>query len=76
MPPARASWPSSYDDSLADADEVVSALADALGLGLAALVDAAQDALRADDAVADDLDRATHQVGHGRFGPTPGRGGH
>jgi hypothetical protein len=65
----------SYADSLADAGEVVTALADALGLGVAGLVDAAHDAVRADDEVAAQLERATHQLGHGGFGRLPGRGG-
>ena len=66
---------SSYADSLTDAGEVVGALAEALGLGIAGLVDAAHDALRADDAVAAELDRATQQLGDGGFGHLPGRGG-
>ena len=66
---------SSYADSLADAGEVVTALAEALGLGIAGLVDAAHDALRADDAVAAELDRATQQLDDGGFGHLPGRGG-
>ncbi len=66
---------SSYADSLADAGEVVAGLAEALGLGIAGLVDAAHDALRADDVVAGELDRTTHQLGDGGFGRTPGRGG-
>ena len=39
----------SYADALADADEVLTSLAGALELGVAGLVDAARDALRADD---------------------------
>jgi hypothetical protein len=66
---------SSYADSLADAGEVVSALAESLALGVAGLVDAAHDAVRADDEVAAQLERATHQLGHGGFGRLPGRGG-
>lgn len=65
---------SSYADSLADAGEVVTALADALGLGIAGLVDAAHDAVRADDGVAAELARATHALSQG-FGHLPGRGG-
>jgi len=66
---------SSYADSLADAGEVVAGLAEALGLGIAGLVDAAQDAVRADDTVASELERTTHQLGDGGFGHLPGRGG-
>ncbi len=66
---------SSYADSLADAGEVVAALAEALALGVAGLVDAAHDAVRADDAVAAELERAAHQVGEDPFGPLPGPGG-
>ena len=62
----------SYADSLADAGEVVTALAEALGLGIAGLVDAAHDAVRADDAVAAELDRATQQLGDGGFGRPAG----
>jgi hypothetical protein len=66
---------SSYADSLADAGEVVTALADALDLGIAGLVDAAQDAVRADDAVAAELDRASHLLGEDPIGIMPGPGG-
>jgi len=48
----------SYADSLSDAGDVVAALAQVLGMGVAGLVDAARDALRADDAVAAELTRA------------------
>jgi ABC-type transporter Mla subunit MlaD len=65
----------SYADSLADAGEVVTALAQALGVGIAGLVDAAQDAVRADDTVAGELARATHQLEGDGFGTLPGRGG-
>ncbi len=67
----------SYADSLADAGEVVTALAQALGLGITGLVDAAQDAVRADDTVAGELARTAHQMTEGGFGSTlpPGRGG-
>ena len=64
-----------YADSLADAAEVVTALSATLGLGIAGLVDAAQDAVRADDAVAAELDRASHLLGEGPFGIMPGPGG-
>ena len=63
-----------YADSLADAGEVVSGLASALGLGISGLVDAAQDAVRADDTVAAELDRASHLLGEAP-GVAPGRGG-
>ncbi len=65
----------SYADSLADAGEVVTALAQALGLGITGLVDAAQDAVRADDTVAGELARTAHQMTEGGFGSLPGRGG-
>jgi hypothetical protein len=54
---------------------VVTALAQALGVGIAGLVDAAQDAVRADDTVAGELARATHQLEGDGFGTLPGRGG-
>jgi hypothetical protein len=66
---------SSYADSLTDAGEVVAALAEALGLGISGLVDAAHDAVRADDAVAAELGRATQHLGDGGFGRMPGTGG-
>ena len=59
----------SYADALADAGEVVTALAEALELGVAGLVDAAQDAVRADDTVAAELDRAAHQLGEAAVRP-------
>jgi ABC-type transporter Mla subunit MlaD len=65
----------SYADALADAGEVVTGLAQALGLGVAGLVDAAQDAVRADDTVAGELARTAHQMSEGGFGRLPGRGG-
>ncbi|MCF6376169.1 hypothetical protein L2K70_00955 [Nocardioides KLBMP 9356] len=65
----------SYADALADADEVVSSLTQALGLGVTGLVDAAQDAARADDTVAAELQRTAHQVADEGFGTMPGRGG-
>ena len=65
----------SYADALADADEVLTSLAGALELGVAGLVDAARDALRADDSVAAELDRATYLLGEGPFGTMPGPGG-
>ncbi|WP_416954563.1 hypothetical protein ACNKF0_20060 [Nocardioides sp. T5] len=65
----------SYADALADADAVLTSLAGALELGVEGLVDAARDALRADDVVAAELDRATHLLGQGPFGILPGPGG-
>jgi len=65
----------SYADALADADEVLTSLAGALELGVTALLDAARDALRADDAVAAELDRATHLLGEGPSAILPGPGG-
>ena len=65
----------SYADSLADAGEVVAALMQALEMGITGLVDAAQDAVRADDAVAEELTRATHQLSGEGFAPKPDRGG-
>jgi len=65
----------SYADALADAGEVVTSLADALELGLAGLVDAAHDAVRADDTVVAELDRTSRALDEGPFGSTPGCGG-
>ena len=73
----------SYADSLADAGEVVTALAQAHGVGITGLVDAAQDAVRADDTVAAELARTAHQIAGQTsgetsdqgFGTMPGRGG-
>lgn len=65
----------SYADSLADAGEVVAALAEALGLGIAGLVEAARDAVRADDAAASELTRTSQALGDSGFSPTPGHGG-
>jgi len=66
---------SSYADSLADAAEVVTAIAEALGLGVAGLVEAAQDAVRADDGVASGLHWVAHQVATAPGAPLPGTGG-
>lgn len=66
---------SSYADSLTDAGEVVAALAQALGLGVSGLLDAAHDAVTADDTVASELERTAHQIGDDGFGRMPGRGG-
>jgi hypothetical protein len=65
----------SYADALADADEVLTSLAGALELGVAGLLDTARDALGADDAVAAELDRATHLLGEVPAGIMPGPGG-
>lgn len=65
----------SYADALADAGEVVAALTDALDLGVAGLVAAAQDALRADDTVATELDRTARHLFDDGPGRTPGRWG-
>ncbi|WP_139227628.1 hypothetical protein [Nocardioides alpinus] len=65
----------SYADSLTDAGEVVTALTAALGVGVAGLVDAAQDAVRADDTVAAELDRTTRHLYDDGPGRTPGRWG-
>ncbi|WP_210439012.1 hypothetical protein [Nocardioides xinjiangensis] len=65
----------SYLDSLTDAGDVVFALTDALDLGVSGLVDAAQDAVRADDAVASDLDRTVHLLGQDVPAIPPGQGG-
>jgi len=64
-----------YADSLADAGEVVTALAEALGVGIGGLVDAAQDAVRADDTIAAELARTAQQISGEGFGSMPGRGG-
>ena len=61
-----------YADSLAGAEAVVSALVATLELGIAGLVDAAQDAQRADDTVATELDRVAHLLQHDRGGPATG----
>ena len=66
---------SSYADAAADAGEVVAALAEALQLGVTGLVEAAQDAVRADDTVAAELARATHLVSDDGFGRPPGSAG-
>ena len=66
---------SSYADSLTDAAAVVAALVEALDLGVSGLVEAAHDAVRTDDTVAAELERAAHEVSDGGFGPLPGPGG-
>ncbi|GAB3017856.1 hypothetical protein GCM10011376_01600 [Nocardioides flavus (ex Wang et al. 2016)] len=73
--PGTVNLSASYADALADADEVVSSLVDALAMGIAGLVDAAQDAVRADDAVAAELDRTSRSLDGGPFGSVPGCGG-
>jgi ABC-type transporter Mla subunit MlaD len=66
----------SYADSLADASEVVTAIAQTLGVGISGLIEAAQDAVRADDTVASELDWAAHHLATGPLGaPIPGKGG-
>jgi hypothetical protein len=64
-----------YADSLGDAGEVVAALAGTLALGVAGLIDAVHDAVRADETVAAELDRAAHQATDDGFGRAPGDGG-
>lgn len=64
-----------YADAVTDAGEVVAALTDALDLGVAGLVDAAQDVLRADDTVATELDRTAHRLFDDGPGRAPGRWG-
>lgn len=66
---------SAYAGSLTDADQVVAALANTLGLGIAGVVAAARDAVRADDAAASELTRTSQVLGGGGIAPTPGRGG-
>ena len=65
----------SYADALADADEVLASLAGALELGVVGLIDAARDALRADDAVAAELDRSAHVLVEGASRPSSGPAG-
>jgi hypothetical protein len=64
-----------YAESLTDAGEVVAVLGRALELGVAGLVEAAHDAVRADDTVAAELARATHLVTDDGFGRLPRPGG-
>ena len=66
---------SAYAESLADAREVVTALAEALQMGVTGLVVAAKDALATDDTVAAELVRATHLVADDGFGRPPCPGG-
>lgn len=73
--PGTVNLSASYADALTDAGEVVTSLADALELGITGLVDAAQDAVRADDMVAAELDRTSRALDEGPFGSTPGCGG-
>lgn len=65
----------SYADALATAGELVGALAEALGLGVAKLLDAAHDAVRADDAVVAELQLTAHQLSGGGLWRAPGPGG-
>jgi hypothetical protein len=73
--PGTVNLSASYADALADAGEVVTSLAGALEMGIAGLVGAAQDAVRADDTVAAELGRTSRALGEGPFGSTPGCGG-
>lgn len=66
---------SSYADSLTDAGAVVGALVEALDLGVSGLVEAAHDAVRTDDTVAAELERAAHEVSDDDVGLPPGHGG-
>lgn len=65
----------SYADSLTDAGDVVAALTETLGLGVTGLVEAAQDALRADDTVANELDQTGRHLFADGSGRTPGHWG-
>jgi ABC-type transporter Mla subunit MlaD len=65
----------SYADSLTDAGETLTALAEALEMGVTGLVDAARDAVRADDTVAVELGRAAHQIAADVIGILPPKGG-
>jgi len=62
----------SYAETLAEAAAVVAALTYALDLGVTGLVDAAHDAVGADDTVASELGRAATSIGRDRG---PGHGG-
>lgn len=66
---------SSYADVAADAGEVVTALTGVLGRGVAGLLDAAHDAVRADDAVAAELARTRHLLDEPGSGDPSARGG-
>jgi hypothetical protein len=66
---------SAYADSLTDAGETLTALSEALGLGVSGLLDAANDAVRADDTVAGHLGRAAHQIATEVHSILPGKGG-
>jgi hypothetical protein len=63
-----------YDAALVDADEAVTALAEALGIGVAGLLAAAQDAIAADDTAAAALEATAFGLdvptgsGRGRHG--------
>lgn len=65
----------SYADSLTDAGQVVTALATALEVGVTGLVDAARDAVAADETVAAEIIRAASSFEHEEFGMPPGHGG-
>lgn len=64
-----------YADALTDAGEVVAALAYALDLGVSGLVEAARDAVSADDAVASEIARATSVLSPGQIGLSPHQSG-
>jgi len=65
----------SYADSLTDAGDVVGALVHALQIGVTGLVDAARDAVDADETIASEITRASHNFQHNGFGLPPGHGG-
>ncbi len=64
-----------YAESLADADQTVAALLNALEVGVVGLVDAARDALGADETVAAEIVRTTTSLQPVIYGPPPGHGG-
>jgi hypothetical protein len=71
---------SAYVETLASADEVVTALARALEGGIAGLIDAARDVSQADETVSQEIDRAAGSQGLHRGwekepGSPQGRGG-
>lgn len=65
----------SYLDALTDAGQVVTALAQALDIGVTGLIDAARDVVTADETVASEITRTTTWIQHEGFGGPPGRGG-
>ena len=66
---------SAYADSLTDAGETIGALSEALGLGVSGLIAAARDAVRADDTVAGELERAASQIITNPIDRMPSTGG-